>query len=359
MRAKLFARLFLIGLISGSLLWTILPPPAAWVEEHYSRGLFRSLARVLVPAVDFFPFSVSGAGLLLLGLGLPAAAFFSWRKWRKDGTPRWKILARLAERLLWVLALGYAMFLFFWGAGYHRESLQERLSLDVSAAKPEDVLRWLAGLTRIIDRDGPSPRERREDRALESLRESLGTVVSEWDHSPAVLPHRVKRVPPGLFLTFGNAGVTSFLLEPHVDGAVTPAAYLSIAAHELSHVAGYAREADADLLAAVAGLRASDAWARYSVALRLFRDFASELPREGYQVALQALPRGARDDLDEMDKVSLKYRVSFLARAQRRMYDSYLRSQGLKEGIREYSFVVKLLIALERKGMIHADPGSK
>src|SRR5262249_45073723 len=148
-------------------------------------------------------------------------------------------------------------------------------------------------------------------------------------------------------LSLGNSGVTSFFLEPHVDGGEPDVAFLSVAVHELAHVAGFCGEADADLLAAVAGLRAEDAFARYAVALRLFRDFASELPREEYQAALGALPDLAREDLKAMDHAARRYQIETLARAQRKIYDSYLRSQGVKAGVREYSFVVKLLIALE------------
>src|SRR5262249_33647393 len=155
----------------------------------------------------------------------------------------WRAGARLGWGLLWILALGYALFLFFWGAGYHRERLEDRLRLEVSQAKPADISRWMRGLAQTIGETNRPRGERREDRALASLRDAVATVAAEWDHSSVLLPRRVKKVFPGLFLAFGNAGVTSFLLEPHVDGGLTPVTFLSTAAHELSHAAGYCGEA--------------------------------------------------------------------------------------------------------------------
>src|SRR3989442_719114 len=179
MRASRFSNLFLGGLVLGLMGWTLCPPSEAWVEEHYSRGLYRSVARVLVPLVDSVPFSASGLSLLLLGLGLSAAAFCSWRRLRRQGVPRWKAGARLGRGLLLTFALGYVMFLVFWGAGYHRERLQDRLGLQVSQVKPADVYRWVSGLAQVIGQSNRPRGERAENLALDSLRDSLMEVAAE------------------------------------------------------------------------------------------------------------------------------------------------------------------------------------
>jgi hypothetical protein len=53
-----------------------------------------------------------------------------------------------------------------------------------------------------------------------------------------------------------------------------------------------------------------------------------------------------------MKDAAQRYRVPALDAVQTGVYDTYLRSQGLEHGVREYSFVVKLLAAAERKGIV-------
>src|SRR5690606_23036149 len=104
---------------------------------------------------------------------------------------------------------------------------------------------------------------------------------------PAVtIPTRVKAVPRGWLLRFGFAGVISpWLLEPHVDLALPPSDALAVALHELAHTAGFAREAEAEAVALLAGLRCDDRRVRYAAALRAASSLAYELPtaeRESY-----------------------------------------------------------------------------
>src|SRR5690606_28706821 len=79
----------------------------------------------------------------------------------------------------------------------------------------------------------------------------------------------VKTVPPGALLTVGFSGVVSpWLLEPHVDPAFPPAALTVVALHELAHTAGFAREAEAEAVALLAGLGCDDPAAAYAAAVR-------------------------------------------------------------------------------------------
>ena len=89
-------------------------------------------------------------------------------------------------------------------------------------------------------------------------------------------------MPPGTLLTFGYAGIASpFTLEANLDGGLTSVSKVAVAAHELTHTAGFAREADTDFLSALAGLRADDPYARYAVALSFFCENRASTTRRG------------------------------------------------------------------------------
>lgn len=335
------------------LLWTLLPPPRAIVETLYSRGLYRAVASIVVPAVDLVPFSVSFASLGALGVGLP---FIFWRSWRAgrraDSTAR-RILLGWLEGAAMAFIFSYALFLFVWGAGYQRERLQDSLGLAGAEASLDDVRRWVAGLLAGIERDDPPPGERDGVAALDSLRRSLASFVEEREGVSPALPRRVKRLPAGSLLSWGTSGVTvPFFLEPHVDGAEPEAIFLFIAAHELAHVAGYCGEADADLAAAISGLRADHPYARYAVSLLLFGKFIADLPVGERVEAVLKLPPAAREDRQAARSAAARHRIERLARAQDAVYNAYLRSHGVKDGMREYSFVVRLLVAAEKKGIV-------
>jgi hypothetical protein len=323
------------------------------VERWYSRGIYPWIARAVVPLADLVPFSAGLALYVLAPLGVVAWIVASRVRSRRSGVRLGRWGAGMLGKAAAAAVVLYAWFIAVWGAGYRREKIEVRLGLAGPTATAEEVSRVAAALARRVADDFVEPALRREEEALGSLRESLASVIEGWDGVRPALPRRVKRAPPGALLAFGTSGtIVPFILEANVDGAEPDVAFLATAAHELAHVAGLAGEDDADLAAAVAGLRAGDRLARYATALRLFRKFSAALPREESDRFHAALPAGAIEDLRRIDEASRRYRVPALARAGRKVYDSYLRSQGRKEGVKEYSRVVGLLVRAAEKGIV-------
>ncbi len=347
---------FVLVVTLGELLWSFTPPPRAWVERWYSQGLFPAIASWLVPAVGVAPFSLSVSGLALVSILLVVGGCRGWLRRRKVGESAPWVLGVGACRVFTICVIGYGAFLVIWGAGYGRERLETRLELGSETPTVADVLRWVARLSGRIASSFPEPGARDREAALASLREALVETLRAWDGREPALSGRVKDLPPGSLLSFGTSGVTvPFFLEAHIDSGLHETEWLAVAAHELAHVAGYCAEADADFVAAVAGLSARNSYARYSVELWLFQKMAAALPESESRSAHAALPPGARDDLKSSQEAHSRHRIDLLARAQSRAYDAYLRSQRLEEGLKEYSTVVRLLVKAERKDIVRLD----
>lgn len=350
---KVFSRgpalVTLLGLLA--VLWTVFPPSPDWVERHYANGLYRTLSASLIPVSDLVPFSLTGAIFALLAFVVLALAVRSWRRRRsaRDWLRLWSLRAVSASVVLYVL------FLFVWGANYQRPPLETRLALASSPATAEEVADLALHLSRVVSQALPAARD--EARALASLRSSLLELVTAWEERAVTLPERVKKTPPGLLLTLGNASgvISPFTLEAHVDGALPAYKYLAVATHELSHLAGYSGEAEADFVAAVAGLRAADAFARYATALSLFETVARQLPDDIYLQVYKTLPAEAVEDLQRTRAVALHYQILPLVRLQTVFYNGYLRAQGVAEGIADYGRVTDLLVAAAREGIISLD----
>lgn len=355
-------------LLIAVLLWHLAPPSREWVEAWYSSRLYPVLCWLIVPPVAAVGFSVSLVATATSLILAPLLLASGWLRARKGGLGRRGALARLVEEVLAAGLLAYVLFVLLWGAGYRRVRLAEQLHLPPPPAPSADragdrggeaeaaaVARWTEGLRLSIVETLPAPTDRDPARAVASLASSLEGLGREAFGTTVVLPRVVKSTPPGLFLRFGSAGMTfPFFLEPHVDGGETDAGFVSVAAHELAHVAGWCGESDADLLGALAGLRAEDRFARYACALALHSRFIAHLSAEDRRVALEQLPEGAREDLREIEEARSRYYRDLLAGLRGRFYDAYLRSQGVKDGSREYAQVVSMLLRAERAGHVHA-----
>ena len=137
------------------------------------------------------------------------------------------------------------------------------------------------------------------------MRVSLVKTINDIHSNVPTLPQKIKALPKGTLLYFGNAAgvISPWFLEAHVDSSLPPTEFVAVAAHELAHIGGYAGEADADLLGVIAGLNAADDFARYAVALRIFRTLVYQLtyesPQEQNEPFASALPENWRDTLPE------------------------------------------------------------
>lgn len=273
--------------------------------------------------------------------------------WRFQARYFWRWLAFSIWRSLLAFLLLLVFFVLLWGANYQREPIEQQFALQAPQTTEADLRVLIEHLTAIIIETAQA--ERDEARAVAAIAQAMQATVQASTGVMPNLPNAAKRLPQGSLILLGRAsGVMSpWTLEPHVDGALPSVAYVAIAAHELAHVAAYAGEADADFISAVAGLSAADAYARYSVALRFWQDAWWQLPagqRESYH---DALPEIAQKDLVAMREPYQHYQMPrFIQEFQRRSYDSYLKTQGVKAGIKDYSRSLDLLIQAQKQGLI-------
>ena len=333
------------------LLWSWMPPAASAVERFYSLGLYRHIVGAVAPLTAQLPFSLA---LVLLGGGIVLFPCLWAANWIYAKTQGRSHISGLLWGFKWGLATAPVLltwFLVFWGAGYQRMPAESRLELDTSRIKDAEADELRALCLSVIKNDAPSTQDRDVDRALASVSETMAAVIEEWDGRPVWLPRRVKATPKGMLLANGTSGVCSpITLEPHVDGALPDTAFVSVGAHELAHIAGICSEAEANLVSYAAGLRASDPYARYAVALGLYRAFAGRLQREEQKEAFKLLPQAAQDDLNRAAEISKHYRIRIFERLSWRAYNQYLKSRGVEDGVKNYARGVSLFTYLWRKG---------
>ena len=347
---------WLIGILFWGifLLWYQYTPSQDTIEFFYSCGLYRANTLIfsLIQqttthslALWFVPLSI----LLFILLGI--ANWIYVRK-KQNKSHFWGIFWFVK----WTFILsGFLLvaYLFLWGAGYQRKPIEAKLNLEMVKPEENEIRQIMGELLVIINKNNLPREQRNPEQSIQKISKSMQKIISDWDNVPIYLPIRVRKTPPGLFLFNSTSGMCfPFTLEPHVDGALPPHAFVSTSAHELAHIAGICGEAEASFVGYVSALNTDDPFARYSVALDIYERLASFLPGEERKKALEQLPTEAQQDLKEEREIVNKYRVKWFSEISWKAYDKYLKTQGVKEGVRDYGRATNLLIAGIRKGII-------
>jgi hypothetical protein len=236
------------------------------------------------------------------------------------------------------------LFVLIWGANYRRLPIEEILKLSVHAVTAQQIDNLAFDLVTIMHRNANAPRD--YSRAFDSLRAALEKEVEGINGFKPVLPSQVKSPPAGWLLLLETSGVISPLtLEAHVDAALPEPFFLATAAHELAHTAGFAGEADTDLIAAMAGLQASDAYVRYATAITYYARISNDLSDATRKRLVGKLPARVLEDFKLLRNVYAVHQNPIAAQVSRTVYNRYLESQGVSAGIRDYSRITRLLAA--------------
>jgi hypothetical protein len=330
------------------------PWPAAWVEPFYSRSLYPLIAAGLVRVTNVAPVAFIDVGLMTIA---------AWLIWRVTGAIRTRrqtgvraslwLLARRIVRLAAAIAMA---FLAVWGLNYRRVPLEAQLGGDPGA--PVDRAAVLALAEEATEKSGEFRRHsapldepvavmaaRLEPSFREALRR-LGlptlSVVGRPKHSLVLTPF------------FTAAGVTGMvnpvLLESMVHPELLPFERPMVLAHEWAHLAGLADEADASAVGWLA-CRLAGGDLAYSAHFSMLLETASVIPRDDWRRLRTGLPEGVEADIR-----ALAARVSRaqpqVQRTATRVYDGYLRTNRVDDGVRSYSRVIRVAVA---PGMRAAD----
>ncbi len=328
------------ALLALGLALALVPWPEPWVERWFARGLFPVVSHLLAPWVGAVPWSVTGT--LALALVLAVLASLPSRAGRR----------LLRRRLLpWTAALLVFGFMLVWGLAYRRAPLSALLGVPATPPTNAEVVTAQARLLEVLSGAAGSAPPGPAD--VVAAGRCVASEVRRLTGSRVAVGRRVKALPAGTLLRLGFAGVTSpWLLEPHVDAGLPPVARLGTATHELTHTAGFAREADTDALAVLAGLRCDDPAVRYALALHGLDLLLVSMPDTARQRLVDSLPRRALADLRAASAASARYRVPWLQRAATATYGTYLKSRGVQSGMADYGRATTLVVQALARGIL-------
>ena len=279
---------------------------------------------------------------------------------RKFGAYKEKLAASVLRTVNTALFI-YIFFILGWGANYNKPPLAESWSLhsSIDPAAPLDerkakdranLITFSKYLITRITATAPQyqnlPFTDINDRAKAYYREYTNSKVKE--HGMGIKPTLF-----GFFMErmAVEGYYNPFTGEGQVNKGLPAFTMPFIVCHEMAHQAGIAAEGDANLMAYALGTTVNDPTFNYSAYLNIWLYVNVRLYRRDSAAALlleAQLPALTRAHIDTLEQINRKYHNE-VARYSTEIYDSYLKLQQQKDGIRSYGNVAAAAFQLEQR----------
>ncbi|MDR0753779.1 MAG: DUF3810 domain-containing protein [Prevotellaceae bacterium] len=312
------------------------------IAEWYVENIYPLIAAVFSFVSSLFPFSlfdVFTVAAPLALLVLIVLMILRKVKWSKG-------LYIIARSVLLLVAWFY----FAWGFAYFRKDFYERCNIRKSEYNAENFSAFAKKFIddansayidlKSIDKDDIN---RKIELQYEKLKDVLKIKYPNGKRKSKRMLYESLHTKTGVSGYFGP-----FFNEIHVNGFVLDFEYPFTLAHEKAHQFGVASEAECNLYAFITCATGDDAQLRYSAYIStiiyVLNNYAAIFP-DDYKNLLATVDSKIIEDIKTMSKHWTEARNQTLSNAQRAVYDTYLKTNRINSGIKNYSEVVNLLIS--------------
>lgn len=335
--------------------------------DFYSEYIYPFISGILSWISCIVPFSLEEIVVLAFASGAVCYVILClFRKIRFVQMLKREILL-LAGFLLW--------FYLGWGFNYMRTPLPERIGVKVPLFEKDTFMEFLDGYTRELqsasedmlewyiqngyvaehpDRESflAMPDEHLVKKTESHVKEYFSGLPEKYGLCrPHNWQHPKKPLLNPLYSGVGVLGFMGpFFCESQLNRDLPAVQYPSVMAHEFSHLLGVSSEAEANYWAYQACRNSSDEIIRYSAYLSVFpyvwNSASGLLDEEEFQAWKKTVPAlailQANADSDYWDSK----RIKVIDSIQEYFYNLYLKGNGISSGLKNYSEVIGLLIAI-------------
>jgi len=311
----------------------------AVTEKLYSQNLYSLVAKIISPVSGIIPFSLDDFFYILLILTfLILIILLIFRKIS---------MIKAGKFVLNVLAATYILFYFLWGFNYFREDLYKRLKL---AKHEPDTKAFVTQLKKLADNTNKSwcSFENWDKKEVDlSIEKSYKTLAPALKIKYPAGKRKAKTITVSRF--FAQAGISGyygpFFNEIHVNIYILPVEYPFILAHEKAHQFGITNEAEANFYAWLVCTNSKSKQLKYSANLHVLQYFLYQgYQFEEYSEIIAKLDKRVKKDLEKIRENWMSLRNEKVDEAASKVNDFYLKTNKIKEGVKEYSGVVKFVM---------------
>lgn len=341
-----------LGVMSWVIKWGLNSSPE-WIEKYYSRALFPFIRIIIDFTLAWLPVPL----IYLFFIVLIYLLVKKIRRFFQDEHP-WpqKVLNAFMSTLAFVGG-GVFFFLLLWGFNYGRVPIEQQLALSpvplTSSQLKEELLQETKTIIKLREQiplatDSALSSKYMPKKLENKLRANLKNWLSENGFPTQGRVRGRFLLPKGVFMYFGFSGLYwPFTGEGHVDAGTYPLQVPYALTHEMAHAYGFGDEGTCNFLAYLACSQSDDPFIAYAGHLSYWRTVASnylQYNREDYRAFRAELPQGIRADLDAINK-NLEAYPNILPSYKKYAYNTYLKTQGIKEGLKNYNRVIMLVHA--------------
>ena len=352
---------FWLGSLIVAVGLAVVPVPAWVIDRFYSGDVYPAVQRIVTTLSNAIPFAVLDLLLVALVVLLVRWAMRSVRVTRAQGavTAVWDLFRRVV-RAASIVAI---LFLLMWGLNYRRTSLEVSLNLAGPPLSADDLQSAILEANALAARVRPSlvmsdvPGYADVARRLPG---PLNAALRQLNRPPLEVPGRPKY---SLVLTpyFTAAGIDGMIdplaLESVVHPDLLPVERPFILAHEWSHLAGAADEAEASAIGWLACMK-GDPGLAYSASVYLIGEAGSSLTRDRWRAVAVRLDPGVRSDLDAIAR-RVEREQPTVQRTASRVYDTYLKANRVGDGVASYSRALTLILSPTLRAAITEFPAPR
>ncbi len=340
------------------LFFSIISSHHHFIETYYSNGLFKALSFILRIVIGWIPFSLGEIIVYSLVLYLITSLIWSLFRVATKKIKFKSLLLKLVINLVAWASLIYFIFMILWGLNYQREPLIPNAETNFSTEE-------LEGLCEILIINANESRKKAAERKgskgvlFMDNKEVINKAYTGYENLDIEnkklnykLPSVKKIMFTGLFSSIGVSGIYNpFTGEANVN--MDPPDFLlpATVCHEMAHQSGIAPEDEANYIAYIVCSRHPDPFFQYSGNILAMRYAMSALRRidpTSYTKLWEKISDGIKSDLELNRKYWQQFQNPF-EKYSDKVYDSYLKANSQKAGIRSYGLMVRLLLNDYRK----------
>jgi hypothetical protein len=342
-------------------------------ETFYSRGLYLYIRRFWDISFAYSPIPL----FHLFWVGILLFLYHLVRVWTRKNVPIVQKRKIFIHKLLSALGILITGFYFLWGFNYSRplftkqielkilkiDSLQLRQELEIAASELINSKQKISNYSLdsnsidsisklIIDSKSIDYKSKTSfPRDLETqIRQDVTALLNEYKFSAGGKLRGRSLKPNGILRRFGATGVYwPWAGECNMDNSLHPLDKPFTLAHELSHGYGWADEGTCNFLAYLSCRKSTNLYVQYAGYINYYRYVAGNYKHQNpvlYDAFRKTLPEAIRQDLDALNANSKLYPEWFDTNF---IYEKYLKSQGVKEGLSSYSRIVLMVHAWREK----------
>jgi hypothetical protein len=330
---------------------------SAFVEQHYSNGIYPIISKAQRSLFGWLPFSL---GDLFYGFVILVILVKFWQLLKVLFTRRYnhQYFLEGLKQIIFFFLLVYVFFYLLWGLNYSRKGIASQLGLkmtkyslaelDTLTSVLEQRLNYYAGLVEPAQRDSFYKKRNLFHESYEAYRSA--------NRNYPFLNYQPKSIKPSLFSYVGNilgfeGYYNPFSGEGQVNTTIPVFLQPFVACHEIGHQVGYGKENEANFAGFLACRLHPSTVFRYSVYFDMFNYTIGILNRYDSTRAkqyLNSLHPQVKKDYDEIRKFFSKYKNPIEPMITW-IYGKYLQANNQPAGKRTYSEVIAFLIAYQRR----------